>query len=234
MGVLEGFALGMQYLFLGMLFVFGAVIYSVVVFSLVDEEHREKWLFPIPLTFGLAVLLILPALFGWVGWALYFACVGAWMAVIIWQHPPLREPARETLVWLWDRAEAVMMPKRFAAKVAKAEAEERAEIEAREAEKLRWQALKEAQEQKEWQEIMSIRRHNERILKQQLLEADEREKSGKAELEREAKADAARKAEAEAQRRAEEQRRAEAEVEAKAKAERRATVTEDEDGFPMF
>lgn len=241
MGVLEGLALGMQYLFLGMFFVFGAVVYSVGVFCLVDEENREKWLLPIPLAFGLAVLLILPALFGWVGWVLYFVCIGAWTAVVVWQHPTLRDAVWGALVWLWEKIEPVIMPKRFAAKVAKAEAEEQAERAAKEAQERRIQALREAEEREELRKITEIRRHNERILKQQQQEAAEREKSGAAEREQRAKAEAARKAEAEAQRKAEEQRRAKAEEEAKAEAERErerkgkvSQATEDEDGFPMF
>lgn len=239
MSILEGLAMSMQYLFLGMFCVFGAVIYSVAIFSLVDEEHREKWLLPIPLVFGLAALLVLPALFGWVGWVLYLACVGTWMTAVIWLHPPLKDAAKSTLVWLWARVEPVMMPKRFAAKVAKARAEERAELEAREAEKRRWQAFQKAQEEKEWQEVIAIRRHNERILKQQLQKAAEREKSGEAERDHKAKEAAVRKPEAEAQRKAEEQPRTATEAEAKAERAREIrTATsqpiEDEDGFPMF
>lgn len=237
MGVLEGLALGMQYLFLGMFFVFGAVVYSVGVFSLVDEENREKWLLPIPLAFGLAVLLILPSLLGWVGWVLYFACVGTWVALVIWQNPPLRDAVWGALVWLWERVEPVIMPKRFAAKVAKAEAEERAELEAKEAQARHWQALRDAEEREEERKIREIRKHNQRLREQQLRAAKECEASGDAERERKAKEETARKAEAKrkAEAEAEEQRRAEAK--AKEEAERKAKATqaaEDEDGFPMF
>lgn len=237
MGVLEGLALGMQYLFLGMFFVFGAVVYSVGVFCLVDEENREKWLLPIPLAFGLAVLLILPALLGWVGWVLYFVCIGAWTAVVVWQHPTSRDAVWGTLVWLWEKIEPVIMPKRFAAKVAKAEAEERAELEAKEAQERHWQALRDAEEREEERKIREIRKHNQRLREQQLREAKECEASGDAERERKAKEETARKAEAKrkAEAEAEEQRKAKAE--AKAEAERKAKATqaaEDEDGFPMF
>ncbi|WP_233352065.1 hypothetical protein, partial [Pseudogemmobacter humi] len=113
MSALETIAQGMQFVFQGMLFVLGAVIYGVVVCSLVDAENREKWLIPIPIAFGLAVMLLLPYLFGWVGWVLYFALITGWVAGFLWLNPPLREAMWQALIRLRDA-----MPHRVAAREA--------------------------------------------------------------------------------------------------------------------
>lgn len=243
MSGLEGFAQGMQIVFVGMLFVLGAVLYAVVVCSLVDAERREKWLLPIPLAFGLAVLLILPSLLGWVGWVLYAACVGVWVALILWQHPALREAVWEALIWLWEA-----MPHRVAARKAQEEAERQAEA----AEKLR---RKQEAEAREREDAERRRRNEEAEELQRQREAKrqaEYEASGQAERDRQAAAEASQrayaahllkvaaeneaKAKEEAARKAEAEAKAKEEAEARAKAEAKVKAEAEENykGFPMF
>lgn len=246
MSGLETIAHGMQLVFQAMFFVLGAVIYGVVVCSLVDAESRGKWLVPIPLAFGLAILLVLPYLLGWVGWVLYFALIAGWAAVVLWLNPALREAVWEALIWLWEA-----MPHRVAAR----KAQEEAERQAAEAEKLRRQREKEDEERRWAERKREIDEARERERQQEAERQAEREASGEAERERQAaaqrwerlKAEAAeekkRKAEElEAKQRADAERQAaeakqKADADAKAKAEAEAKATQpavDEDGYPMF
>lgn len=246
MSGLETIAQGMQFVFQAMFLVLGAVIYGVVVCSLVDAESRGKWLVPIPLAFGLAILLVLPYLLGWVGWVLYFALIAGWAAVVLWLNPALREAVWEALIWLWEA-----MPHRVAAR----KAQEEAERQAAEAEKLRRQREKEDQERRWAERKRELDEEKEREQQEKAQRLAEREASGEAERERQAaaqrwerlKAEAAeekkRKAEElEAKQRADAERQAaeakqKADADAKAKAEAEAKATQpavDEDGYPMF
>lgn len=248
MSGLETIAQGMQFVFQAMFFVLGAVIYGVVVCSLVDAESRGKWLVPIPLAFGLAILLVLPYLLGWVGWVLYFALIAGWAAVVLWLNPALREAVWEALIWLWEA-----MPHRVAAR----KAQEEAERQAAEAEKLRRQREKEDQDRRWAKRKRELDEEKEREQQEKAQRLAEREASGEAERERKeavqwserraieaavaanlkrlaAEVEAKQRADAESQE-AEAKQKAEAEAKAKAEAEAKATQPAvDEDGYPMF